>query len=170
MNLKYITFIIILLTLFVSYALFGYQVVEGQELPNPFKAPPKDIAGGIFSLIFSFGFAVLLPILIFFLISYFLISLGFKILKIEGIARSKIVVYIFVMFLVGSFLQPVISKSLEGAVNVFILYLINSLISFGITFALLKYYFSLSGKKLWQFFLYLVILALIFLGLRALLF
>ena len=170
MNFKYVPFII-LLAIFISYMPFGCQLVEGQEqLPNPLKAQPKDVAGGIFSWIFNFGFVALLPILIFFfLISYFLILLGLKILKIEGVTRSKIVVYIFVMFLVGFFLQPVVNKFLAGAVNAPILYLINSLISFGIALVILKYYFLLFGKKLWFFFLYLIIINLIFLGLRTLL-
>lgn len=165
MNLKYIPFII-LLVLFISYIPVSHQLAEGQEeIPNPLKGQPKDVAGGILSFIFNFGFAALLPIFVFFLVSYFLILLGLKILKIEGVTRSKIIVYIFIMFLMGSFLQPVINKSLVDAVNTLALYLINSLISFGIAFAILKYYFSLSGRKLWFFFLYLIVINLIFLGL-----
>ncbi|MFC1663889.1 hypothetical protein ACFL0A_02085 [Patescibacteria group bacterium] len=162
-NWKYIS-LIILLTIFVSCGIFSYQIVEGQELSNPLKAQPKDVAGGIFSLIFNLGLLVLFPIFIFFVISYFLISLGLKILKIEGISRSKIVVYIFMMFLLGSFLQPAVNKFLGNAVNMPTLYLINTLISFGIALLLLKYYFLLFGKKLWQFLLYLIALNLIFSG------
>ncbi len=169
MNLKYIPFII-LLALFISYMPFGCQFAEAQEeLSNPLKAQPKDVAEGIFFWIFNFGFTALFSILVFFFISYFFILLGLKIIKIERVTRSKIVVYIFVMFLIGFFLQPIVNKSLADAVNTPILYLINSLISFGITLAILKYYFSLFGKKLWLFFLYLVIINLIFLGLGILL-
>lgn len=98
------------------------------------------------------------------LVFYFLILLGFRVLKIEGIPRFKIAIYIFVMFLFASFLQPVIIKIFENILNKPSLYLINTLISLGITFLLLKYYFLLSGKKLWQFLLYLIVLSLVFSG------
>ena len=107
---------------------------------------------------------LILPFISWFLVFYFLILLGFKVLKIEGIPRSKIVPYIFVMFLSASFLQPAIIKIFENILNKPGLYLINTLISLGITFLLLKYYFLLSGKKLWQFLLYLIVLSLVFSG------
>lgn len=118
----------------------------------------------LFLFLIPFGIYI-----IWFFIFYFLVLVGFKILKIEEVTISKIVVYIFVMFLVGFFLQPIISKSLLDTINIFTLYLINSIIFFGVTVAILKYYFSLSGKKLWLFFLYLIVLILIFWGLRILL-
>ena len=104
------------------------------------------------------------PLIGWFLVFYFLILLGFKVLKIEGIPRSKIVPYIFVMFISASFLQPAIIKIFENTLNKPSLYLLNILISFGIVFLLLKYYFLLSRKKLWQFLLYLIILNSVFSG------
>ena len=106
----------------------------------------------------------ILPFIGWLLVFYFLILLGFKILKIEGIPRSKIVIYIFVMFIFASFLQPAINKVFENVLNEPSLYLVNTLISLGITFSLLKYYFLLSRKKLWQFLLYLIVLSLVFSG------
>ena len=109
------------------------------------------------------------PLISLFLIFYFIILLGFKFLKIEGIPKFKIVPYIFIMFLSGSFLQPAITKIFENILNKPSLYLVNTFISLGIIFLLLKYYFLLSGKKLWQFLLYLIVLSLVFSGIIALL-
>jgi len=106
----------------------------------------------------------LVPILVFgvwFLIFYFLILLGFRILKIKGIPRSKITVYVFVMFLLGLFLNSAVLAVFESVSNRIILYFTSVLISFLVVFLLLKYYFLLSGKKLWQFLLYLVVLSFI---------
>ena len=103
---------------------------------------------------------VILP-MVWFIAFYFLILLGFKILKIERAPKSKIIIYIFTMFLLGLFLNYAIPTIFKDITSRFVLYSIHFLISFGIVFLLLKYYFLLSGKKLWQFLLYLIVLNLI---------
>jgi len=110
-------------------------------------------------------FLFILPLIIFplwFIALYFLILLGFRILKIERAPKSKIIVYIITIFLLGLFLSYVVSPALRDISNKIVLYLTNFLIYFGIVFLLLKHYFLLSGKKLWQFLLYLIFLNLIF--------
>ena len=108
----------------------------------------------IFPIIVIYGIA--------FLVFYFLILTGFKILKIEGVPKSKIIVYIFSIFLLSFFLNSAIPIVIKDVSNRFILYFANFLIPFLVVFLLLKYYFVLSGKKLWQFLLYLIALNLIF--------
>ena len=123
-----------------------------------------EVKGGRFFTI-SALLLFLLPFgiyIVWFFVFYFLILAGFKILKIEGIPRSKITVYIFAIFFLSLFLNSGIPAVLKDVSNSFILYFANLLISFLVVFLLLKYYFLLSGKKLWQFLLYLVILSLIF--------
>jgi len=110
-------------------------------------------------------FLFILPLIIFplwFIALYFLILLGFRILKIERAPKSKIIVYIITIFLLGLFLSYVVSPALRDISNKIVLYLTNFLIYFGIVFLLLQHYFLLSGKKLWQFLLYLIFLNLIF--------
>lgn len=110
-------------------------------------------------LIFLLPFGIFI---IYFFIFYFLILVGFKILKIKEIPKDKIAVYIFAVFLFSLFLNfatPIIFKDIS---NKFILQSANILIYFLVVFLFLKYYFKFSGKKLWQFFLYLVVLSLTF--------
>ncbi len=112
-------------------------------------------------------FLFILPLIIFplwFIALYFLILFGFKILKIERAPKSKIVIYIITTTLLGLLLSYVVSPALRYISNNIVPYLTNFLIYFGIVFLLLKYYFLLSGKKLWQFLLYLIILNLILSG------
>ena len=111
---------------------------------------------------FSFLYMFIVPI-IWFLVCYYLILTGFKILKIKGIPKSKVAVYILVMFLFNLFLNSVILTALKDiSDNKLILHFVNLLVSFLIVFLLLKYYFLLSGKKLWQFLLYLIVLSVTF--------
>lgn len=148
-----VAILLILVTLFL-----GSQFVEAQqEVSNPLKTQPKNATGRVFSFIFHLSIVFLLPFLISFLILYSLISLGFKILNIRRVPRSKIVVYIIVIFLVVAFLYPIVNKVFANSVSGPILYLIHGLIFLAVTFILLKYYFSLSGRKFWLFFLYLII-------------
>jgi len=106
--------------------------------------------------IIYFLFVVLAP--------YFIIWGGLKILNIRGISNSKIIgyviVYIIIFFLAEKFLNPLVG--LDAEPKRLISYFTNNLIYLVINFLLLKYYFQLSGKKLWQFFLYLIITGLIF--------
>lgn len=113
---------------------------------------------------------LLFPLLISFLVIYFLTLAGFKFFHITGIPRSKIVVYIFVIFFLGLLLKfAILPTVFKVAPNKIIFYSTRYLIHFLVVFLLIKYYFQLSGKKLWQFFLYLVILSLIFSGIMILL-
>lgn len=148
-----IAILLILVTLF-----FGSQFVKAQqEVSNPLKTQPENATGQAFSFIFHLSVVFLLPFLVSFLILYSLISLGFKILNIRKVSRSKIVVYIIVIFLIAAFLYPIVNKVFANSVSAPILYLIQSLTLLGVTFVLLKYYFSLSGRKFWSFLLYLII-------------
>ncbi len=167
--------IIVLVIFFASCVLVDCQFLEAQQpipnpienqhstdtrgtIPNPIEDPqPIDIAGGLLSYAFSIGPFLLISVIGFFLINYFIIVLGLKILKIKEIPKSKIILYVFIMFIVGFILQLatnniIFLKNLDTV----LIYLINSLISFGITLVVIKYYFLLSGKKLWIFFLYLI--------------
>lgn len=122
----------------------------------------------IFSVIFPLVFPLLIIFIGRFVLSYFLIFFGFKVLKIEGIPKSKIIVYIIAMFLIGAvldYIMPVVLKPIIGSLvlySSYIVFAINFLISFIIVILFLKYYFLLAGKKLWQFLLYLILLNLFF--------
>ena len=112
-------------------------------------------------------FLFFLPIIYFFFIilaPYFIILGGLKILNIQGISSSKIIgyviIYVILFFLVEKFFNPLVGLGTES--NRLISYFTNNLIYLAINFLLLKYYFQLSGKKLWHFFLYLIIAGLIF--------
>lgn len=110
------------------------------------------------SLFVPFLFPVIL-----FLILYFVILAGFKILHIKSVPRQKISIYIFIVFLYSLFLSPTITTTIYEHIikNKFVVVSLNSVFSFLITFLIIKYYFLLSGKKLWQFFLYLIVAGLI---------
>ena len=165
-NWKYIL-IVVVLAFIIGGGILNWGMTEGKEILNPLKAQPGDLIKSLFQWVW-FLISVAIPIFIGFLIPYFLFLLGLKVLKIEGIPRFKIMIYIFVMFLVATLLNTVFIR-LADVLNKPSLYLINILVSVGITLSLLKYYFSLSGKKLWQFFLYLTALGLVFSGLSSLL-
>lgn len=112
-------------------------------------------------LLFSLFFPIFLaPLMI--LAPFFLIWGGLKVFNIQGISNRKIVVYLIFFtlgfFLVYGFLNLIVGKSL-GYFATEIIYRFISLI---FDFLLLKYYFHLSGKKLWQLLAYLVITGLIF--------
>jgi hypothetical protein len=111
-------------------------------------------------------FYFLLPLIIFVLVilgPYFIILGGFKLLRIDRVSRSKIfgyvIIYIIIFFLADKFTQPLVGLDTES--DRLALYFINNFIYLIVNFLLLKYYFQLSGKKLWQFLLYLVITGLI---------
>jgi len=88
---------------------------------------------------------------------YYLILTGFKILKIKEVPKHKVVVYVSIMFLLGLFLNPAISVVFRNVSYKPVLYFTSVSVSFLIVFLLLKYYFLLSGKRLWQFLLYLIV-------------
>ena len=90
----------------------------------------------------NFYFVLLAP--------YFIIKLGFKILKLQEFRDQKLS-FLLAIFLCSLFLSSVISKNF---------WILNTLL-FGIIFLFLKYYFLLPGKKLWQFLLYLVVINLV---------
>lgn len=166
-NLKYLLIVVILAAV-VGGGILGWQVVEGEEISNPLRGQPADLIKALFQWLLFLGPAVIF-IFIWFLVAYFLIRLGFKILKIEEIpSRSKIFVFLFVTFLLSLFVTPTINKIFENVLNKPSLTFLNILIYLGITFSFLRYSFLLSGKKLWQFLLYLIVLNLIFSGIIAL--
>jgi len=115
------------------------------------------------TFIFKSLFPLLFPVILFFIL-YFVILTGFRILHIKDVPRQKISIYIFIVFLYSLFLSPAIATTVYKHIieNKFVVVSLNSIFSFLITFLIIKYYFLLSGKKLWQFFLYLIIVGLIF--------
>lgn len=99
---------------------------------------------------------------------YLIIWGGLKILRITEISRSRIIgyviIYVAIFFLIDQF------KSLVGLntqPKSLLSYFADNLIYLAANFLLLKYYFHLSGKKIWQFLLYLIITGLILSGLIA---
>lgn len=113
-------------------------------------------------------FYLFLPIYfaLIFVAPYLIIWGGLKILRISGISRSKIIgyviIYIVLFFLIEELFKPLVGLSTEP--KRFISYFTDNLIYLVANFLLLKYYFHLSGKKLWQFFFYLIITGLILSG------
>lgn len=121
-------------------------------------------------------FNFLLPIISFALIiiaPYFIILGGLRLLRIEGISKSKaFIFYLLIMIITSSIsrtLTPFILNNLRISSNNVIYWLITYILHWLTNFLLLKYYFRLSGKKLWQFFLYLIVVGLIFSALISLL-
>jgi hypothetical protein len=96
-----------------------------------------------------------------FTVSYFVIWLGIKILKIEGVTKKKIVIYIFLMLIIGYLLSPFENRVLAIIHNIFFFYLVSIIFSLLTNLLILKYYFLLSGKKLWQLTSYLVAIGFI---------
>ena len=106
--------------------------------------------------IIYFAFIIIAP--------YYIILWGFKIFKISGISNSKIIgyviIYVALVFLVEKLFNPLVGLGVES--NRLIYYFTNNFIYLAVNFLLLKYYLKLSGKKLWHFFLYLIVTGLIF--------
>lgn len=135
----------------------GANIEKLKKVTIEFKEAPSQSLSSIW--FWSFVSLVLFPLVtygVWFLVFYLLALAGFRILKIEEIPRSKIVAYIFVMFVLTQLVNPAINHIFGDMLNTKLLIFINTLIAFGITFLLLKYYILLSGKKLWQLLLYLI--------------
>lgn len=114
-------------------------------------------------------FYFILPIVFFALIiiaPYYIILGGLRLLRIGGISKSKVFVFylllIITAFLINKTFTLFLLNNLKIRSNSIIYWLINNAIYLVVNFLLLRYYFHLSGKKLWQFFLYLVVIGLIF--------
>lgn len=113
-------------------------------------------------------FYLFLPIYfaLIFVAPYLIIWGGLKILRISGISKSKIVgyviIYVILFFLIEELFKPLFGLSIES--KRFISYFTDNLIYLVANFLLLKYYLHLSGRKLWQFFLYLIVAGLILSG------
>jgi len=109
-------------------------------------------------------FNVILPFLVFavwIIATYLIILFGFKLFKIDTVPPSKIIIFIVVLFVVGSFLNNIIGGVLELPDNRLLHFLRSSIISLALVYILLRYYFLLLGKKLWQFLVYLVVVNVI---------
>lgn len=110
-----------------------------------------------------FLFYLLYPL--FFIVPYFLMVVGLKIFKIKNISRGKIVFYLIILFSFGSFVSPLIKDALvEIFDNAILNYIINGLVSYALTLIVLRYYFKLTGRNLWMYFFYLIVIG-IWLGL-----
>ena len=92
---------------------------------------------------------------------YLLILLGFSLLDIKHIPRQKITIFILVLFLLSSFLNPFIISVFAEQSKV-VLYFINFFVSSVVVILFIKYHFKLIGKNIWQFYLYLVTISFIF--------
>ena len=116
-----------------------------------------------YTLIFESLSLSLFPVILFFVL-YFVILAGFKILHIKNVPRQKISIYIFIVFLYSLFLSPAITTTVYRHIieNRFVVFFLNSIFFYLATFLIFRYYFLLFGKKLWQFFLYFIIVGLIF--------
>ena len=107
----------------------------------------------------------LLPLsiyIIWFFVFYFVIKGGLRLLKIKDVPDSKIRIYILIMIILGLFIKPLIYSTFSSFSNKIVPYLADLFIDFLMVFSLLKYYFHLSGKKLWQFLLYLISINILF--------
>ena len=107
-------------------------------------------------------FFIIIPFALFFgclLFYYLIVIFGFNFLGIRNVERQKIVVFIFFIVIYGIF-DPVVNL-LHEIIQAKFLYIINYLISSCFIFFLLKYYFNLTGKKLWKFFIYFIFVDLI---------
>lgn len=100
--------------------------------------------------------------IVWYFLFYFIIIWGFKFLKIVGVPKPKIRIYIILIILFGLFVKPLIYSIFSNIPGRLIPYLAYLLAEFLFVFLLLRYYFQLSGKKLWQFFLYLIVINIIF--------
>jgi len=118
-----------------------------------------------------FLIALSFSVILLFVVSYFITWGGLKILRISGISGPKIIGYVIIsvalVFLVEEFFNPLVGL---GAELRRFSYFTNNLIYLVTNLILLKYYFHLSGKKLWQFFFYLIITGLILSGIISLVF
>jgi hypothetical protein len=153
--------IIFILGIIVGGGILGWGIAVGEEISNPLNAQPSDLIKSLFQWIWFLVIAAI-PIFGWFLVSCLLILLGFKILKIKEIPRSKIVFFLFVIFLLSLFVTPAVNKIFENVLSKPLIIFVNVFIYFGISFLLLKYYFLLSRKKLWQFLLYLIVINITF--------
>ncbi len=110
----------------------------------------------IFPVIFPFIALFIIPVLFLscFLFYHLVISIGFKFLNIKNVERQRITVFIFILIIYSIF-DPVINLLYE-IVQVKFLYIVDYLVSSCFVFFLFKYYFNLTGKKLWQFFIYFI--------------
>ncbi|MCK5123012.1 MAG: ATP-dependent metallopeptidase FtsH/Yme1/Tma family protein [Candidatus Pacebacteria bacterium] len=120
------------------------------------------IEGNKRALFMSSFLPFLFPVILFFIL-YSIILVGFKILYIESVPRQKISIFIFIMFFYSLFLSPTIATVVYNNLTESrsIVLFLNSIFSLLLIFLVLKYYFLLSGKRLQQFFLYLIAINLI---------
>ena len=97
---------------------------------------------------------------------YYIILGGLKFLQIRGIPRSKVFVFylsiMIIAFLTERFFNPFLVYILKITSSRILYGVINNSIYLVVNFILLKYYFQLSGKKLWYLFLYFIVVGLIF--------
>ena len=89
---------------------------------------------------------------------YLFVLFGLKIFKIENVSKKKVAVYLL-SILIRVIIFIYAGKFVDFTNNFihFGIYLIN----FAIDIVLFRYYFLLTGKKLWQLFLYFVSISLV---------
>jgi len=103
---------------------------------------------------------LLFPIVIFIgwlVIHFFLIIIGFKLIKIDNVSNQKIIVYVMASILISTLVRNLI-PSINYAIN----YVIEFSISILIIYIFSRYYFNLIGKKLYLFIIYLMAILLVF--------
>ena len=108
---------------------------------------------------------LLLAIPAVFALLYLIIWGGAKFAGAEGISPRKIIgfsILSLVLLFAADFLLSFILGKTEQ--NTLFLYAARNLITLGVTYGLLVLYFRLSGRQLWRFFVYLIIVGLILSG------
>lgn len=109
-------------------------------------------------------FNFFLPILIFALIvlgPYYIILGGLKLLKIREVPRSKVFIFYFIILATSFLTEKFFGQLSNIELNSLSYKIINNFIYLVVDFLLIKYCFRLSGKKLWQFLIYLILAGLI---------
>lgn len=104
---------------------------------------------------------ILAALFVAFFIYLLILKGGFRIFHITEIPQPKIIPFILVMLFINFFSNSILPDLLGKVVNEYSIYFFRIPISFGVLFSLLKYYFLLSGKKLWQLLLYFFVIDLL---------
>ena len=124
-------------------------------------SPPSSmiIEKNMIDLFRDFKFSDLITIAFSLAVFYLMVLLIFKFLNIEKIPKIKILVYVLVFSLFSFFSGYLGSILLYGGVlDIMSLSLIKGILSISLSLLFIRYYFLLSGKNIWKFIFYLIIL------------
>ena len=107
----------------------------------------------------------LLGLLIPFLISYIILVLGVKLLRIQPVTQGQLLVfvigYVLLGLLIGQVVGLIIPSQLTNESSRLLLIAVSQLTSILVSslvgYILIRYYLKLSGKQLWQLLIFLVV-------------